>query len=47
MLGVLSDGFTLIGVNAFTFNIILGVAILLAMIFNIHIVRLARSGKAA
>ncbi len=46
VLGVLSDGFTLIGINAFTFNIILGVAILLAMIFNIHIVRLARSGKA-
>ena len=46
VLGVLSDGLTLIGVNAFTFNIILGVAILLAMIFNIHIVRLARSGKA-
>jgi len=46
VLGILSDGLTLIGVNAFTFNIILGVAILLAMIFNIHIVRLARSGKA-
>jgi simple sugar transport system permease protein len=46
VLGVLSDGLTLIGVNAFTFNIILGVAILLAMIFNIHIVRLARSGNA-
>jgi len=45
VLGILSDGLTLIGVNAFTFNIILGVAILLAMIFNIHIVRLARSGK--
>jgi simple sugar transport system permease protein len=46
VLGVLSDGFTLIGVNAFTFNIILGAAILLAMIFNIHIVRLARGGGA-
>jgi simple sugar transport system permease protein len=45
VLGVLSDGLTLIGVNAFTFNIILGAAILLAMIFNIHIVRLARGGK--
>jgi simple sugar transport system permease protein len=46
VLGILSDGLTLIGVNAFTFNIILGVAILLAMIFNIHIVRLAGGGKA-
>ena len=44
VLGVLSDGLTLIGVNAFTFNIILGLAILAAMIFNIHITRLARGG---
>ncbi|CAB3790352.1 ABC transporter permease [Pararobbsia alpina] len=44
VLGILADGFTLIGVNAFTFNIILGVAILVAMIFNIHVVRLARRG---
>jgi simple sugar transport system permease protein len=46
VLGILSDGFTLIGVNAFTFNIILGIAILIAMIFNIHMVRLARTGGA-
>ena len=46
MLGILNDGFTLIGVNAFTFNIILGAAILVAMVFNIHIVRLARGGGA-
>ncbi|HEY6434804.1 MAG TPA: ABC transporter permease [Acetobacteraceae bacterium] len=46
VLGILSDGFTLIGVNAFTFNIILGIAILAAMIFNIHMVRLARTGGA-
>jgi simple sugar transport system permease protein len=45
VLGILSDGFTLIGVNAFTFNIILGAAILVAMIFNIHIVRLTRLGR--
>ena len=46
VLGILNDGFTLIGVNAFTFNIILGAAILVAMVFNIHIVRLARGGGA-
>ena len=46
VLGILSDGFTLIGVNAFTFNIILGLAILIAMIFNIHMIRLARTGGA-
>jgi simple sugar transport system permease protein len=45
VLGILSDGFTLIGVNAFTFDIILGAAILVAMIFNIHIVRLTRLGR--
>ncbi len=46
VLGVLSDGFTLIGINAFVFNIILGGAILAAMIFNIHMTRLARWGGA-
>ena len=46
VLGVLSDGFTLIGINAFTFNIILGAAILLAMITNIHMTRLQRRGGA-
>ncbi len=45
VLGVLSDGFTLIGINAFTFNIILGAAILAAMLFNIHVGRLRRSGR--
>ena len=44
VLGVLNDGFTLIGINAFTFNIILGAAILAAMLFNIHVTRLARLG---
>ncbi len=44
VLGVLNDGFTLIGINAFTFNIILGAAILAAMLFNIHVTRLVRLG---
>ncbi len=44
VLGILSDGFTLIGINAFVFNIILGAAILAAMLFNIHMTRLARQG---
>jgi simple sugar transport system permease protein len=46
VLGVLSDGFTLIGINAFTFNIILGAAILGAMLFNIHMTRASRGGGA-
>ena len=45
VLGLLSDGFTLIGVNAFTFNLILGAAILLAMLFNIHVTRLRRAPR--
>lgn len=44
VLGVLNDGFTLIGINAFLFNIILGAAILAAMLFNVYITRLARQG---
>ena len=47
VLGVLNDGFTLIGINAFTFNIILGAAILLAMIFNIQVTRFRRGGAAS
>ena len=45
VLGVLSDGFTLIGINAFTFNIILGAAILGAMLFNIHMTRISHGGN--
>ncbi len=40
VLGVLRDGFTLQGINAFTFDIIIGAAILVAMISNIHLGRL-------
>ena len=39
MLGVLQDGFTLQGINAFMFNIIIGAAILIAMVANIHLAR--------
>jgi simple sugar transport system permease protein len=39
MLGVLQDGFTLQGINAFMFDIIIGAAILIAMIANIHLAR--------
>ena len=36
VLGVLQDGFTLQGINAFAFDIIIGAAILIAMISNIY-----------
>jgi simple sugar transport system permease protein len=42
VLGVLRDGFTLQGINAFTFDMIIGAAILVAMISNIHLARLRR-----
>jgi simple sugar transport system permease protein len=47
MLGVMQDGFTLQGINAFTFDIIIGAAILIAMIANIHLARLRGRGPAA
>jgi simple sugar transport system permease protein len=37
VLSILNDGFTLLGVSAFTFDIILGVAILIAMILNVRL----------
>jgi simple sugar transport system permease protein len=44
MLGVMQDGFTLQGINAFTFDIIIGAAILSAMVANIHLARLRGAG---
>ena len=46
MLGVLQDGFTLQGINAFMFNIIIGAAILIAMVANIHLARWRTPGGA-
>jgi simple sugar transport system permease protein len=45
VLGVLQDGFTIDGINAFTFNIIIGAAILIAMVFNINFARLRTQGR--
>ncbi len=39
VLGILQDGFTLQGINAFMFDVIIGSAILLAMIANIQMAR--------
>jgi len=44
VLGILQDGLTMIGTNAFVFPTILGAAILGAMVFNLHVTRLARGG---
>jgi simple sugar transport system permease protein len=45
VLSILNNGFTLQGVSAYTFNIILGIAILAAMTMNVYVSRLRRSGR--
>lgn len=45
VIGILKDGFTLAGVSAYTFDMILGSAILITMIVNVHIGRLKLFGK--
>lgn len=45
VLQILKDGLTLVGVSAFTFNIILGIAIVVAMILNIRLQVLRKAGR--
>jgi simple sugar transport system permease protein len=45
VLAILRNGFTLQGVNAFTFDLILGVAILISMILNVYLGRLRSAGR--
>ncbi len=42
VLGILQDGFTLIGINAFTFDIITGAAILITMAVNVQMAAMRR-----
>ncbi|MBV9489883.1 MAG: ABC transporter permease [Verrucomicrobia bacterium] len=44
VLGILKDGFTLSGVSAYTFDMILGGAILVTMLINVRLSRLRASG---
>jgi simple sugar transport system permease protein len=44
VLGILKNGFTLTGVSAFTFDIILGAAILITMVINVRLGRLRAAG---
>jgi simple sugar transport system permease protein len=46
VLSILQDGFTLLGVSAFTFDVILGIAILIAMAFNVRLQLWRERGKA-
>jgi simple sugar transport system permease protein len=45
VLAELQNGFNLIGISANPFNIILGAAILVSMILNVHLARLRRAGR--
>jgi simple sugar transport system permease protein len=45
VLVILRNGFTLQGISAYTYNIILGVAILIAMILNVYVARLRGAGR--
>src|SRR5206468_916395 len=44
VLGILKDGFTLSGVSAYTFDMILGGAILVTMLINVRLSRLRAAG---
>lgn len=44
VLGLLRDGFNLLGIDAYAFDLILGLAILLAMISNVYLAGLRRAG---
>ena len=44
VLAVLRDGFTLQGINAFTFDLIIGAAIVIAMIANVRLAKLRNTG---
>ena len=45
VLGILKDGFTLIGVSAYTFDMILGGAILITMLINVRLSHLRAAGR--
>jgi len=45
VLSILTDGFTILGVNAYYFFLVQGVAIFVAMILNIQLLRLKRVGR--
>jgi simple sugar transport system permease protein len=42
---ILQTGFNIIGVSAFTFDLIIGIAIILSMIVNVQVARLRNLGK--
>lgn len=45
VLAEMQNGFNLIGISANPFNIILGSAIIISMVLNVHLARLRRAGR--
>jgi simple sugar transport system permease protein len=45
VLAEMQNGFNLIGISANPFNIILGLAIIISMVLNVHLARLRRGGR--
>jgi simple sugar transport system permease protein len=45
VLGIMLDGFPIIGVSADTLNIVFGAAILAAMVLNVQLTRLRERGQ--
>ena len=45
VLGILKDGFSLIGISAYTFDMILGAAILVTMAVNVRLMRMRDQGR--
>lgn len=45
VLGILQDGFNLLGISANTYYLVLGIAVLVAMIANVYLARLRRTGR--
>ncbi|CAA9478600.1 MAG: Ribose ABC transport system, permease protein RbsC [uncultured Rubrobacteraceae bacterium] len=45
VLVILRNGFTLQGIDSYTFNVVLGIAILAAMVLNVYIARLRGAGR--
>jgi len=42
LLGIINDGFNLIGVNAYAFDVVIGVAVVVAMLLNVYLLKLRK-----
>jgi simple sugar transport system permease protein len=40
LLGIINDGFNLEGVNAYAFDVVIGIAVVVAMLFNVYLTSL-------